>query len=138
MWGQTCTLDVPLQFRLLQRIYHVSFVAKDEDTSRPERVVEQELLQFGVYFRQTFAVGRVHEEHDGVDRRVVRLPEAPGSGVSAEVVRRERHIADADLFRLRVPRRLMWDEFIVPVHIHIYRIIATIRHYSRRKYYFLK
>ena len=63
----------------------VDLVAEDEDGTVAELLVSQERLQLDLALSEPGPVAAVDQEHDGVHRREVVLPDSPGLMMTSQV-----------------------------------------------------
>lgn len=74
-------------------------------------------VKLGLALSKTLSVGRVDEEDNAVDLGEVVTPETTRLQMSTEVVGREADVADRELLRSRVERRLESGKAVVLEHV---------------------
>mmetsp|Transcript_19497 Transcript_19497/g.54920 ORF Transcript_19497/g.54920 Transcript_19497/m.54920 type:complete len:245 (+) Transcript_19497:133-867(+) len=94
----------------------VNLVAKHKDGHVRKGLVAQQAVQLELRLREARAIVRVHDVHDAVGRRVVRLPHLARALVAAQVVRAELNVVNDQLLRRRMARGLCCRHALVLQH----------------------
>ena len=96
-------------------VFSIDLVPQNQEGHLGQGIIGQQLVQLVLSLEEAQMIRGIHQENNALNGSKVILPQSARSQVTAEIVGLEANAADLELLELRVPRRFVNDQLIIPI-----------------------